>query len=465
MATTEAASATTSTDDATALTTTETPGTSGYPVVGETPSFLYDLPTFFETRLKQYGRVFRTNLLGTNTTFVCSYTGALSVLRSSEDTLHAHSAYAEFLSALYPRSNLLLARSATPCRRHGLFILDAVCHPRHFPIFSPRLFAAIEREFLPARSRLSRRIPTSFRPYAFFKRICQHAFLTIVFGPLDEPTLAHLHALRTTHFNGIVALPLSTPGLARRRALHAHNALMDLIQERLTICLNSAPTETSILSLCATLHRTDGIPRHAIVNTVLLLLSPAISKSLATVCAQVVQSHRPSHAGLHETMQEVLRLFPPIPACMRAAPSTPAWRVWTSVYHANRDGRAYGQPGDFRPARWRRQPASPSPSHGCPFDAPSDLDKRPDDTPMHLAFGAGDRDCKGRHLAWFVMHTVLHAFFQDFRVPPTVRPLCAESDLRFVPVVRPVVDKEVDLFLRDLCPNDGECNLTSRPII
>ncbi len=72
------------------------PGSSGLPLIGETLSFVFD-KNFADKRIKKYGKIFRTNILG-QPTVVMSGTDANEFILSSH--------FMEPVPTLHPRSGL-----------------------------------------------------------------------------------------------------------------------------------------------------------------------------------------------------------------------------------------------------------------------------------------------------------------------------------------------------------------------
>lgn len=430
------------------------PGSSGFPFVGETVAFLSCLLSFVDERIRRFGRVFRTHVLGAHTVFVCSYRDALAALRADEPQLCAHEAYREFLGPVYPQSNLLLAPPTSASRIAALRLLPLLLHDIAVRAYVGPTRCALRRAFVAlAREGDMMRI----RPYSFFKPVVEELFAQLVLGPLDTDESARVRALCAAHFNGVVAAPLSLQlfgvSTARAASLRALAALAPLVRQRLGDA--AADDGSCMVGRAAAAVKAGVIDEDQAVSVLLVLLSPAVVKAVTAGIASALlhsatmdPSEADGEGDVDAVLQEVMRAMPPIAGALRMAGGGGASRVWLSLVHAGRDASVYSDADLFRPSRWAD--AARQKTQGCPFAWPDGDDDAREATAVPLSFGAGARRCKGRDVAWMVMREAVRGFRKDFAVSRdgTRDDACALGGLRFLPVVRAAADDEVRIRVR-----------------
>lgn len=462
------------------------PGRTGLPVVGETVPFLADMMSFVDTRIQTFGRTFRTHLLRLNTVISASYHTTLDILRQPSTLVSAHKAYSEFLAALYSSENLLLSGDHTPSRHLATSLLDNVLSQSTLQLYSSHISSLTRNALSVRHAHLSHAFKpvTRVRPYLTFKRAAEYIMFNLILGPLTGDELTRVRTLSSAQLAGVVAAPVSISMLgarsARLRAVEAITELTDIVRQRLCQAENEIEQDegndeemkSTVINqlanvVCSTRPSDRDTVREEATKTVTVLLSAAVIKAVASGVTSGLHAlrergvvewdgvremwRRGDYTGVDEILMECIRMFPPIVGAMRVSEKgatvdgcavDASWRVWMSLFHSNRDEEVYEQGGQFKPERWRG--CSNGNRVGCPFAWPGEEEK--DSPKMPLSFGAGNRRCKGRGLAWMVMRQLLGTFVEQFDISEDSE-MRNESEwyaeLRYLPVVRPASDNYV----------------------
>lgn len=416
-------------------------GNEGYPLIGETPNFLRNMMDFIQTRIVQYGAIFKTHLLGKTTVIATSYEGVLNVLQRSP-IFHAHVAYNEFLSIVYPNNNFLLAHDGSACRESSENFLNRA------------LYEKLHCYQIAVRTAISKRLDSLFQGkskrlgvYAVCKPLAEDALLVALFGPdLSAEEVYRLRTLASEHLNGVVTTAVSLH--ARRRARRAYDTLKMIVHsriaERMSTFDNKSGSISKELNVCSVsdvagmMVQSGEINMDDAVNSMIVLTSAVVGKAVASVASSSLDflakdknlwhsvcractegSHKSSGADLlDKTMMESMRLMPPLAGVIRvhnnedelrgnsALPD--GCRMWGSVIHANRDPGAYPRANEFRPCRWSECAIDDGgfPAGGCPFAWPGE-EADTARSKLPLTFGCGVRRCKGRELAWMLVREIV----------------------------------------------------------
>lgn len=446
------------------------PGSSGLPIIGETPAFLRDFFGFCNDRIRDYGPIFRTHLLSLPTVMTCSYESTLRVLSSEgqSSSLQAAAAYSEFLNDVYPKPNLLTSNESSPARRIASSFLPLLSEPAlvHYEAVSERV---IQEHFQKLRFRIAQSSGgvVAVRPYAFFKGMCEEITIRIVLGAIPPGLYKRVRQLCSDHFNGVVAMPVSFTMFgrqtARAKGIRGFKQLEEILEKlvRTRATLSDSRKEcimdVVIESIREKRKRLGAELRDHVVQFLLVLLSTAIPKSLASALASTVREgskdcQRWDMLAGQQTgpaMLEFLRLWPPMMGGMRISGgenveigehviSGPC-RVWYSIWHSNRDAKEYENGTEYRPERWANVTRSK-----CPFDRMVESG-RSEAPRLPLTFGAGARMCAGREIAWMVLCNVAQSFCQNFVVDAKH----SVAAMRYFPVLREEEDPALNVRLRD----------------
>ena len=380
--------------------------------------------------------------------------------------LDAAEAYNEFMAPLYPLPNILLSQDHHPLRASADPLLRELLIER-LPVYIPVVRRIIDSQL----DQLVKSNQTSLRLYTFFKALTERIVTTIILGPLEESDYVNLRKLCSQHFNGIVAAPVHVEAFgarsARAAAVHAYNELTDILRRRLVDSVGEKGTKSEcVLAIIADRIRQDGVTDEQVNEfgqLLIVLLSTAVPKALASAISSGIRvMSRKGHTHLQQAVlqeaesgktecidgviMETLRMFPPLPggmrhsngACIGGLDIPKRWRVWYSALHSNRDEQAYEKAGEFVPERWR---GARTESVGCPFARPGEGES----VPIPLSFGAGERHCKGRDVAWAIMRECVLGVLQKYEVRSERD---GESEMRFIPVMRPSGDESVQVRRR-----------------
>lgn len=436
-------------------------GGGGLPLVGETLSFLRDPISFVRVRVHRYGTLFRSNILACPTVFACSYETVMDVLVPRVPcTINAASTYNEFLAQLYPPKNILLLEADSELRAALLQKFgDAVQQPKlnsYRPLVQ-RLTADSVQSLL---DQCTNDGTVSVALYPYFKNLCEVIVTSLVLGELSREQLATVRQLCSYHFQAVGAMPVSISVLgkqnAQARALSARDKLLAIINNRIAEQIANVSDSSGEISRNPTLlanlvqaiggKESSASDRELLSAHLLLLLSNAIPKCLASALTSLfIELSLKEYASesLPALILETLRLHPPLLGGMRRTGESAAsigeseipkrHRVWYSTLHANRDAQVYSHAHSFRPERWNSLQADV-----CPFGYGTKHSSKP---PLPLSFGAGERACHGRELAWMILMTVAEAITDRLQVVKDMHNTGME--MRHLPVRKPVQDVRV----------------------
>lgn len=193
------------------------PGQSGLPVIGETLSFIFD-PHFVEKRYRQYGSIFRTQIIGSPTVFMVGPEAVEFVLASHMD----HFSWREG----WPNNfKLLLGES--------LFVQDGAEHRKNRRLIMPAMHGAALESYFSAMEAMTTRYlhewqnQGEFIWYEEFKQLTFDIASQLLLGTNTGTEVARLSQLFTTMTNGLFALnPLPLPGTKLGKAIAARNQIL-----------------------------------------------------------------------------------------------------------------------------------------------------------------------------------------------------------------------------------------------
>lgn len=180
----------------------ELPGKVGWPIVGDRSIEFYRDPlTFLEKNISATkSKIFVTRFLNKPTVFVCSNEGVQDVLNDSEQALEM--GYVQFMEQMFGHNILFTTNDEAKGYRKAIRRL-----------ITPECLAEYDKML---KKILNKKMSTlsggnSFCLYQFFKslftEVCLSLFLGLDFAE-NEETAELLKGLTSTHFQGIVAVPL-----------------------------------------------------------------------------------------------------------------------------------------------------------------------------------------------------------------------------------------------------------------
>lgn len=446
----------------------------GLPLVGENVAFVRDPVAFVSARATQHGPVFRTNVLGGATAIAASHRAALDVLHSTD--AEAGDAYAEFLGPLYPAPNVLLLRNADPMRGSLVAKFGAALSEDAVDGYRPAIEMAARAAIAHVAERPGRRIDVKL--YDTFKHASERVMLDLLVGVLDEKARDDARKSARAHFRALVAAPVHVELFGRRSARaeatrarkHLITRATSAVETECTRLKNASDDALAATPLEALVRGIGGSKatkgdRSLLVDHLVLLLSEAVPKSIASGLVSLFAALSGPDASnadvggmsIEPALMEALRMWPPLigglrvtgdgPVEIAGVQVPPGHRLWYSALQANRDPASYRDPDSFRPERWADKLAESKPSR-CPFahlaNAPAENMEEP---PMPVTFGAGDRACPGRFLAWEILLALARALLEVGEVLPRDAG-GKEPELRYLPVCRPVDEVVVQLRRR-----------------
>eukprot|EP00127_Corallochytrium_limacisporum_P005751 Clim_evm130s210 gene=Clim_evmTU130s210 len=173
------------------------PQSKGLIMVGDTPSFVSHPVNWISDRQKKHGDIFRGNILGKQTVFVCGYELVDELLaRGEESGISVKEGYKEFMSNFFPDSILLTEGELWSRMRKSLDVTFCDCYDRYFHAtqdVSRELFKGLE-------------IEKPIDTYSFFKEMVSKIMLWhLTSGEGDQ---VETHKRIKDHFHALCGLPI-----------------------------------------------------------------------------------------------------------------------------------------------------------------------------------------------------------------------------------------------------------------
>lgn len=461
-------------------------GASSLYLAAEALLFARDPLGFTSARAAEHGRVFATyfpsvsrRLSGT-TAVASGYEEAVGVLLAQPAVLSAATAYAEYLTAYEPGSNLILAsdcegdasKHATLRARYAACLgADAIAG------YMPLIARVVDTHAHELRG-AARAEQSHFAPYGFAKLLFDQLTAVLLLG--EDPCVetyveSDTRRWRREHFAALTAAPVHINIAGRKsclaRGVDAREALLGMLRTRIKAARCASASSRDEDSSNALVERPssvleylvradeDGANDEEVAHHLLMLANAVSSKAPAAVLTYLIleltednakrEKCIESDAYLAACLHETLRLHPPLLGGLRRAlePLSVAGfhipaghRVWYSCRHANTDPSTYRQPHEFIPERWMND-ESFAPTYNniskCPFSFATG--RATESSPPHVSFGAGRHRCPGRDLAWAMIMHVAKSLLRQFDFSRNVTPgnSLADHNARCFPVLRP----------------------------
>ncbi|XP_046361189.2 cytochrome P450 26A1-like [Haliotis rufescens] len=417
------------------------PGSMGLPVIGETLNLVLMGAKFYKQRLKSYGNVFKTHILGNPTIRVVGAKNIRKIL------LGEHS----LVTAYWPKSVRTLMGEGTVTHAMG----DTHRHRRKVILkaFSHKALSS----YVGAVQDVTR---------SYIQRWCQQGY---VFGYPECKSMTFKTACRVLvgfkvsekehqqlletfgeFMDSLFSLPFNVPGSGFNKGLNARHKLLSKIEE----CLQQRKEEGSGFDALSLMMGIDGEEKltleelkdvglellfagHATCASAAssLLLHLAKNKHVVDRITEELRDH-----GLDEddtelslekigqlkyvsnVVKEVLRLAPPIGGGFRKALKTfeidgyqipKGWTVAFSIRETQELTEIFSESDKFNPDRWNSVS---------------------DDRFHYIPFGGGSRTCAGKELA----KLMLKIFAIELARNCTWRLLNESSKMKYIPVPHPV---------------------------
>ncbi|XP_022091800.1 uncharacterized protein LOC110979924 isoform X2 [Acanthaster planci] len=409
-------------------------GRVGYSIIGDRSAEFYKNPiAFVNCRIEEYGsRVFLSRLLNKPTVFIGTVSGVKEL--TGEKSVHFDMGYRAFLQPMFG-DNIMFEVPIEAARLHK--VIHSIYGAQTIPSIQNLIQKLTKKHF----SSLHKSQCVSV--YNVFKRFATELSLALFLGlDADEhPEITEsIIALTTTHWHGIISVPLSVRvsmfTSAYSRALEAKEKLLEIIREKLEHVQDG--------SLLQQMTQAGFQTEAEMEQHMLLFTSALVPKALASMMTSFLlaiagpdkKSSRERASGDNEYLQHILleveRLWPPllggrrlaIKDCVIDGYKVPKGHAVVYITHAaHRDPTVFSHPEMFRPERW----------------AERGLDKS-----VLFTYGGGARSCVGTALMKTSIETVCKYLVDhyDWSIP-------AGQDLsyKWLPVSRPK-EKPVASFKR-----------------
>ncbi|KAK3095632.1 hypothetical protein FSP39_016949 [Pinctada imbricata] len=406
---------------------TKVPGSVGLPILGDKSIDFYRDPIRFTLKHIENtnSRVFCARFLNTPTVFV----GCNSTLKEllTDGVRHTDMGYKAFMEHIFGQNILFTDGDMAAGLRQSLSQL-----------FTPETVKTYQQRVERIVNECLHEVESSeyICLYTFMKRICTQICLSL-FLDLDfhqaSDTANSIVALTTTHWHGIISVPLSiklpgSGGSTYRKALDAKEELLKIIIHKKEQN-DSAGSFSHKVQQCP--HGNEDI---FVNNHLLLFTSALVPKALSSILTsffiEISGDHRDLQSSVLEDsilmeslLLEAQRMYPPFLGGRRLATedfNLNGYKVHKGhalvylTYAAHRDPAVFDNPEQFDPHRWTGRNSQ-------------DKDK------IHC-FGGGPRGCIGQNLVWQIIQTVIVGLLTKYSVT-----LKEGQDLthKWLPVSRP----------------------------
>ena len=352
------------------------PGSSGLPLIGETISFVLD-KNFADKRIKKYGNIFRTHILG-QPTVVMSGTDA------NEFILSSHFDYFSWREGWPANFRELLGES--------LFLQEGEEHRRNRKLLMPAFHGpALQNYFQTMVEICDRSLEkwSELEEFTWFPLMKQMTFAiasALLLGSEPGHETERLSKLFTQITQGLFAFPIPLPWATYSKALKARDQLLahieTAIQDRrenprndaLGLLLQSRDEEGNALSeaeikVQALLMLFAG---HETTTSMLISLAMSLAQypdvwQKARAEQEAISSetltfeHLKQMPYLSQILKEIERLYPPVAGGFRGVLKpfefqgyhVPAgWKVLYQMKGAHQDSKIYSHPEQFDPDRF-----------------------------------------------------------------------------------------------------------------
>jgi retinoid hydroxylase len=208
------------------------PGKSGLPWIGETIPFLTD-PDFANKRLKKYGAIFRTHLLGRQTVIMCGAAANKFILSTHFNKFSWRDGWPDTFKELMGES---------------LFLQEGAEHQRNRKLMMPALHSKAMVNYIATMSEITDRYLNKWEQigkltwFPEFKNLTFEIASTLLIGSKPGEDTTRLSQLFTELTNGFFALPLTWRYATYGRALAARDQLLAHI-ETVVLERQKSPTQ------------------------------------------------------------------------------------------------------------------------------------------------------------------------------------------------------------------------------
>ncbi|RUS88193.1 hypothetical protein EGW08_004025 [Elysia chlorotica] len=419
------------------------PGSFGWPVIGETLHYVLGGSTEYTNKLKKYGKIYKTHLLGTPTVRVES-DELVALLSSKEPTsLSSGSALPKSVRAMFgERSVIVVSGEEHAAVKKNL---SKAFVPVRLKDYLPIVQACVRRHVTSWTQGTGENKMLGFRGCQHL--VCDLILETVVGCTRDQDPDGAVREAFVTCNDNLFCIPLDIPGMAFHKAKKARRIVADFARRRLAAADSSSSGSVSILDVLIS-HMgqdnehenrapndlqqseasTEKFATELVDNCVSLFIAGADTVSSALCSVLKLLAKNPEKlAALRKELEsqdllssgqendlsfellqslsyvravnkEVLRVLPPVGGLFRLTKTTvelkdcqiPAdWRVVYSVRGIHQENKAFTNKDEFCPERWLE---------------PGFEEKLKAQFPCSYApFGLGTRACLGKELALLQM--------------------------------------------------------------
>jgi cytochrome P450 len=430
------------------MTTTDTsrslplpPGSFGWPVIGETISFLRDRD-FNQKRQKKYGSVYRTHIFGQPTV----------MLSGSEANRFLFTHDNSYFAATWPYSTRTLLGSLSLATQSGTL------HQQRRRLMAQAFVPKALAGYLPRMEKITHQYLAKWEEWGemtWYPQLRNYTFdiaSILLIGTETGSETAALSQIFQTWTEGLFSIPLNLPWSRFGKAMRCRQLLLDKIEEivRRRQQENTPRNDALGLLLEARDEEGNGLTLEELKDQVLLLLfagHETVTSSLASLCLLLAQ-HPEAIAKLREEQQqvgysdsltmdllkqmtyleqvvkEVLRKVPPVGGGFRRVVNScefneyqipEGWMILYQINQTHHDEAVYPHPEAFDPDRFGVDRAEDKQK---PFS--------------FVPFGGGVRECLGKAFALLVMRVFATHLVRDYRWE-----LLPDQDLELVTVPTP----------------------------
>ncbi|XP_047152662.1 taxadiene 5-alpha hydroxylase-like [Vigna umbellata] len=413
-------------------------GSLGYPIIGETLSFLKAQrqdkgSEWLEERISKYGPVFKTSLMGSTTVFAIGQAGNKFILGSPDDVLSAKKPIT--LKKIFGRQSLveLTGHRYKLVKGEMLKFLKPECLQKYVKKMDELVNATLLREVTEKET---------VGVVVLMKKLSYDLSCNILFDIKDEHTREALFVDFTLAFKAIHSLPINFPGTtfwrgqrARARIVDRMIPIMNKRWEELSKGVLSS-TNDMISGLLALRDENDQpLPHDLITDNFIFLLvashdtsatlmslmiwklsrDPEVYKKVLQEQMEIIKQREGTEERLTweeiqkmkytwRLAQELMRMIPPLFGSFRKALKDTSfqgydilkgWQVYWAAYGTHMKDDIFENPEKFDPSRFEN-PTKPIPPYS------------------YLPFGAGIHYCIGNEFARIETLTTIHNFVKLF---------------------------------------------------
>ncbi len=398
------------------------PGNSGLPLIGETIPFFND-PQFHQKRLAKYGKLYRTQVLGSPTVVAVGADANTFLFRNEN----------KYVAATWPKSTRILLGASS------LAVIGGAVHTTRrkllYQAFQPRALAS----YIPTMSQITEKYLQKWEKMGtltWYPEIRNYTFdvASNLLLSNDGGSPTHLIKLFEEWVAGLFSIPLALPWTKFGKALRARRKLLKYLEQIVSDRLSADQPGKDALGLLIAAKDEAGnsLSLTELKDQVLLLLfagHETLTSAIASFCLltaqhpEVVQRLRAEQQQfnrsssltledinrmtyLEQVLKEVMRIIPPVGGGFRKAIQSfefngyripQGWGIQYQIAQTHKDGEIYSETEVFDPDRFSPQ-------------RQEDRQK----SFSYIPFGGGLRECLGKEFARLEMRLFAAKLLQNY---------------------------------------------------